>query len=308
MADTALSRRVSEFTGVVLFAGALIWFIALVDLPPVGPGLVLQRRPDRRGRELRRAVRRLRRARLAAARRLHRLPAAVHSWLSSAGTTSGAGRSTPATPSSSAPCLFVICLAGLMALAFSAFAPADGDGSTWRRHGSARPPPSVLSRLLQPNGRGDLPAHPARRSRSSCPRSSRSAAPRRRSANRVRATPGLLDRWSEWQGAAPARTGAATDHRQARQEGRQGTRARNRHTRGRVGRAPQGRTRARRSRRFRGRRRGGRGTPAIGSAGRSVDSRRAGAGARAAVAAPRRRRHQPERQPSAGRTATPRRR
>ena len=37
MADSALSRRVSEFTGVALFAAALIWMIALVTYTPNDP-------------------------------------------------------------------------------------------------------------------------------------------------------------------------------------------------------------------------------------------------------------------------------
>src|SRR5262245_5372135 len=37
MADSALSRRVSEFTGVVLFAVALIWVIALGSYSPADP-------------------------------------------------------------------------------------------------------------------------------------------------------------------------------------------------------------------------------------------------------------------------------
>ena len=37
MADSALSRRVSEFTGVVLFAFALIWLIALVTHSSADP-------------------------------------------------------------------------------------------------------------------------------------------------------------------------------------------------------------------------------------------------------------------------------
>lgn len=37
MADTALSRRVSEFTGVVLFAGALLWLIALITYTQTDP-------------------------------------------------------------------------------------------------------------------------------------------------------------------------------------------------------------------------------------------------------------------------------
>jgi S-DNA-T family DNA segregation ATPase FtsK/SpoIIIE len=37
LADSALSRRVSEFTGVVLFAAALLWLIALVTYSPADP-------------------------------------------------------------------------------------------------------------------------------------------------------------------------------------------------------------------------------------------------------------------------------
>jgi DNA segregation ATPase FtsK/SpoIIIE, S-DNA-T family len=37
LADSALSRRVSEFTGVVLFAAALLWLIALVTYSPTDP-------------------------------------------------------------------------------------------------------------------------------------------------------------------------------------------------------------------------------------------------------------------------------
>ena len=37
MAESALSRRLSEFTGVALFAGALLWLIALVSYTPSDP-------------------------------------------------------------------------------------------------------------------------------------------------------------------------------------------------------------------------------------------------------------------------------
>ena len=48
MKGSTVSRRVSEFVGVALFAAALIWIIALATLQPGRPGLVLQRRIDRR--------------------------------------------------------------------------------------------------------------------------------------------------------------------------------------------------------------------------------------------------------------------
>ena len=37
MADSVVSRRVSEFTGVALFAAALMWMIALVTANPGDP-------------------------------------------------------------------------------------------------------------------------------------------------------------------------------------------------------------------------------------------------------------------------------
>ena len=37
MAESALSRRISEFVGVALFALALIWLIALVTYEPTDP-------------------------------------------------------------------------------------------------------------------------------------------------------------------------------------------------------------------------------------------------------------------------------
>ena len=37
MAEAALSRRVSEFAGVALFAGALLWILALVTYDPADP-------------------------------------------------------------------------------------------------------------------------------------------------------------------------------------------------------------------------------------------------------------------------------
>ena len=44
MAGSAVSRRVSEFVGVALFALALIWLIALASYNAGRPGLVLQHR------------------------------------------------------------------------------------------------------------------------------------------------------------------------------------------------------------------------------------------------------------------------
>ena len=46
MAASTLSRRVSEFIGVALFAAALLWFISLASYSAADPGLVLQHRAD----------------------------------------------------------------------------------------------------------------------------------------------------------------------------------------------------------------------------------------------------------------------
>ena len=61
MAGSAVSRRVSEFAGVALFAVALIWFMALGHLQRRRPGLVLQHGIRHRTRQLRRPHRRVRR-------------------------------------------------------------------------------------------------------------------------------------------------------------------------------------------------------------------------------------------------------
>jgi hypothetical protein len=37
LADAALSRRLSEFTGVALFAAALLWVLALATYNPTDP-------------------------------------------------------------------------------------------------------------------------------------------------------------------------------------------------------------------------------------------------------------------------------
>ncbi len=59
MAGSAVSRRVSEFAGVTLFAVALIWFVAFATYSPADPVWFFNTGSDMRARELRRTYRRI---------------------------------------------------------------------------------------------------------------------------------------------------------------------------------------------------------------------------------------------------------
>ncbi len=102
----------------------------------------------------------------------------------------------PATPSSLGAGLFVTCLAGLMALAWSAFAPADGDGAAWGGWiGSTAA--AVLRAFFNRTGAAIclltlLVLAVIMSTQFSFGRAAAAIG------NRVRATPGLLDRWTEW--------------------------------------------------------------------------------------------------------------
>ena len=132
MAGSALSRRVSEFIGVALFALALIWLIALASYSASDPVWFFNTGSDLAPAELRRARRRLPGRVLLPAARLFRLPGARRAGRRAAGTTSGAGSSTPPTRSSSAPRLLLGCTSSFLSLAFGTL-----DGQRARNSGRA---------------------------------------------------------------------------------------------------------------------------------------------------------------------------
>ena len=74
MASSALSRRMSEFLGVALFATALIWLISLASYSAVRSRVVLQHRLGSAADEFRRPHRRVHRRAVVPDARLLRLP------------------------------------------------------------------------------------------------------------------------------------------------------------------------------------------------------------------------------------------
>ena len=96
MSRSTVSRRVSEFVGVALFAAALIWIDRARQLRAGRPGLVLQRRLARRAGQLRRPRRRVPRRAVVPAVRLRRRTSSRRVSSSSAGISSGAEGSTRA--------------------------------------------------------------------------------------------------------------------------------------------------------------------------------------------------------------------
>jgi S-DNA-T family DNA segregation ATPase FtsK/SpoIIIE len=185
----------NEFTGVVLFACALIWFIALATYRPSDPVWFFN---DAGTGEVENFA-----GRFGAFIALASLQVVGYSsyvlpfvlgvigwhyfWCRAvdAGYTKlvGAG-------------LFVTCLAGLMALAWSAFAPADGDGAAWGGWiGSTAA--SVLRAFFNRTGAAIclltlLVLAVIMSTQFSFGRAAAAIG------KRVRTAPGLVDRWSEW--------------------------------------------------------------------------------------------------------------
>ena len=226
MAESALSRRLSEFTGVALFAAALIWLIALVTLLAERPGLVLQRRVGRRRRRTSPAASapswRCRRSSWSATR-----PSCSRSCsASSAGTTSGArdvdARLHEARRRRRCSSDLRRGAAGARLQRLRRRAPVTSRRRRARRRRS--PPASAV--VSQPHRRGDSAADAARARRSSCRPSSRSASAFSVVAKRVRGQRGLLDALPGLARRAAARARTAADRRQARQEGRARSRRR----------------------------------------------------------------------------------
>ncbi len=195
MADTALSRRMNEFTGVVLFAGALIWFIALATYRQSDPVWFFN---DAGTGDVENFA-----GRFGAFVALASLQVVGYSsyllpfvfgvigwhyfWCRKvdAGYTKLFGA-----------VLFVTCLAGLMALAWSAFAPTDGDGAAWGGWIGATTA-AVLRAFFNRTGAAIcmltlLALAVIMSTQFSFGRAAAAIG------NRVRATPGLLARWSEW--------------------------------------------------------------------------------------------------------------
>ena len=184
LAESALSRRLSEFTGVALFAAALLWLVALVSYTPSDPAWFFNSVSDGGAAELRRPRRRVhgrsRRSSCSATRRsCSRCCSAT-----SAGTTSGAARSKRATRSSSAARCWSASVAALLALAFSAFEPSARHFRAGGVIGEAIA--AGFRRVPQPHRRGDSAPDAARALRRSSRRSSRSAGVQRRRQARAR--------------------------------------------------------------------------------------------------------------------------
>ncbi len=195
MADTALSRRINEFTGVVFFACALIWFIALATYRQSDPVWFFN---DAGLGEVENFAGRFGAFVALASLQVfgyssYLLPFVLgvvgwhYFWCRKvdAGYTKLFGA-----------VLFVTCLAGLMALAWSAFAPADGDGAAWGGWiGSTAA--AVLRAFFNRTGAAIclltlLALAVIMSTQFSFGRAAAAIG------NRVRATPGLLARWSEW--------------------------------------------------------------------------------------------------------------
>ena len=134
MPESTLSRRISEFLGVALFALALIWLISLVTLRADRPGVVLHDRRGARAGELRRPRRRVPRpscrSSCSATPRICS-PRVIASHR--AGTTSGARRRTPPTRSSPASTLLFACASAFLSLVFGSTEVA---GKTFHAGGS----------------------------------------------------------------------------------------------------------------------------------------------------------------------------
>ena len=114
MSGSTVSRRVSEFVGVALFAAALIWIVVARQLRADRPGLVLQHRLARRAGSTSPAAS----ARFSPSCRSScsatRPISSRRCSSSSAGTTSGAGRSTPPARRRPAPALLFACVSAFL--------------------------------------------------------------------------------------------------------------------------------------------------------------------------------------------------
>ena len=133
MVGSSFSRRLSEFIGVVLFASALIWLIALTTYAPADSRVVLQCRRPRHASQLCRSRRGVSGrgfvpvARVCASwsRRF---------WRSSDGIISGAGASTRCYTKLVGATLLFTCFASFLSLAF---VRVDIAGTTMLAGGSA---------------------------------------------------------------------------------------------------------------------------------------------------------------------------
>ena len=121
MAESAVSRRLSEFTGVALFAGALLWLIALVSYTPDDPAWFFNSVTAGDAAELRRPRRRVHRGGVVPAARLRRVPHSARRSAWSPGITSGAGRSRAGYTKLVGAGLLVGSVSALLSLAFGAF-------------------------------------------------------------------------------------------------------------------------------------------------------------------------------------------
>ena len=127
-AGSTFSRRVSEFLGVVLFAVALIWLIALVTYEPTDPTWFFNAGRagtpanfiGRVGRVPRRAV--------VPAVRLRRVPRARSCSASPAGACSGAGAIDAVYTKIVGAVLLFACLSALLTLALGKVSFANGAG------------------------------------------------------------------------------------------------------------------------------------------------------------------------------------
>ena len=132
MAGSTLSRRVSEFFGVALFAAALIWLIALATYEPTDPGVVLQRRLECAAGEFRRPRRRVSRRAVVPVARATRRISSRRPWSSSAGTTSGAATLDAQYTKLVGAGLLFGCVSSLLSLAFGS---VDVAGKPFRAGG-----------------------------------------------------------------------------------------------------------------------------------------------------------------------------
>ena len=185
MKGSTVSRRVSEFVGVALFAAALIWIIALATYEPTDPVWFFSAGAHAAPGELRRPRRRVPRRALVPAGRLRRVPASRRAWSSSAGTTSGAATVDAARHEGDRR---------RAALRLRQRVPEPGPRHARGRRASRSAPaatratgsPAVLADYLNRTGSVDRRPDADRSWRSSCRRSSRSAGSSRRSSTATR--------------------------------------------------------------------------------------------------------------------------
>ena len=225
VADTSLSRRVSEFVGVRCSRLALLWLVALASYNPTDPVWFFNPAPPA-ARQLRRPRRRVPRRAVVPAARLRRVPGSVvlgvvgwhYFWCRAldAAYTKAARRRRCSSAASRRFCRSAFDAARRAGPGRSAPAATPATGS------------AALARdYFNRTGVGDPDPHAACSCGRSCRRSSRSAGCSRRSARMrgpVAAPPGSVPRLAR---RAPARAAAPRGHREARsKKGRRATRAR----------------------------------------------------------------------------------